>query len=157
MALETKLDLNPETIEHIQDLICINIDAYDGLKESAELIADQRVATVFRELAQERSQIAKELQTYCEWNGEQARQEGSIAAAVHRAWINIRGMVSDGDAYAILAEAERGEDQIKHAYEKALKNSAGSAMTDVLQAQYRKVKAGHDRIRDLRDHYKAMK
>ena len=32
-----------------------------------------------------------------------------------------------------------------------LKNTAGSAVNDVLTQQYAKVKAGHDRVRDLRD------
>ncbi|QDU80044.1 hypothetical protein Pla110_17660 [Polystyrenella longa] len=156
MGLETKLDLNEETIDHLQDLICANIDAHEGLKESAEKISDSSVASTFREIAQERTQLAKELQIYCEWNGEQARKGGSASAAVHRAWIDIRSMLSNGDPYSILAEAERGEDHIKHAYEDALKASAGSAMTDVLQAQYRIVKAGHDRIRNLRDQFKAQ-
>ncbi|TWT39087.1 PA2169 family four-helix-bundle protein [Blastopirellula retiformator] len=59
------------------------------------------------------------------------------------------------DCYAILAEAEAGEDHIKHAYEDALKETAGSAMNDVLQKQYAQVKQGHDRIRDMRDAFKA--
>jgi len=62
--------------------------------------------------------------------------------------------LSGGDAYAVLAEAERGEDQIKHAYEDVLQETAGSAMNDVLQSQYAIVKAGHDKIRDLRDAHK---
>lgn len=69
MAIETKLDLNEETIDHLQSLIRINIDSYEGFKESAEQIEDSDVAVVFHELAQERAQLAKELQIYCEWNG----------------------------------------------------------------------------------------
>jgi uncharacterized protein (TIGR02284 family) len=53
----------------------------------------------------------------------------------------------------VLVEAERGEDQIKRAYEDALVRTAGSAMNDVLTRQYARVKSGHDRIRDLRDHF----
>ena len=63
-------------------------------------------------------------------------------------------VVTNGDAYVVLIEAERGEDHIKEAYEDVLKATAGSAMNDVLQAQYARVKAGHDKVRDLRDAYK---
>jgi uncharacterized protein (TIGR02284 family) len=50
-----------------------------------------------------------------------------------------------------LAEAERGEDHIKRAYEDVLTETAGSPMNGVLQVQYSQVKAGHDKVRDLRD------
>lgn len=155
MSLETKLTLNDTTVAKLQTLIRANIDSYDGLRESAEQIDDALVAELFRELAAERSTLAAELQDYVTWNSEQAVEKGSYAAAVHRTWIDIRSMLSGGDAYAILCEAERGEDHIKHAYEDALKETAGSAMNDVLQAQYAQVKQGHDRVRDLRDAFKA--
>lgn len=66
----------------------------------------------------------------------------------------MRSKLNSGDAYVILIEAERGEDHIKDAYEDVLKETAGSAMNDLLQSQYAKVKAGHDKVRDLRDAYK---
>ena len=153
MSLETKANLKPETVTKLQDLIRINIDAYDGLRESAEEINDPSIATLFRELAQERSKLATELQDYVEWNGEEAIAEGSFAAGVHRAWINVRSKLNSGDPHVVLVEAEYGEDQIKDAYEEALKQTAGSAMNAILQKQYVHVKAGHDRIRDLRDLY----
>ncbi len=155
MALETKSTLNEKTVTKLQRLIRANIDAYDGFKESAELIDDPTVASIFRELAAERSEMASELQTYVEWNGEEAEDDGSVAASVHRTWIDIRGMLNGGDPYVILIEAERGEDYIKDAYEDVLVETAGSAMNDVLQSQYATVKAGHDRVRDLRDAYKS--
>lgn len=154
MTLETKFDLNEETIDKLQTLIQANIDAFDGFREAAKEIEITAIAELFRQLAAERSQLASELQNYVEWNGEAPEKEGSFAASVHRAWIDLRSKLSGGDAYAILSEAERGEDHIKEAYEDALKSTAGSAMNDVLQEQYAIVKAGHDQVRDLRDAYK---
>ncbi|HUG66257.1 MAG TPA: PA2169 family four-helix-bundle protein [Pirellulaceae bacterium] len=157
MVLETKTTLNDKTIESLQKLIRANIDAYDGFREAADEIDDQSVAELFRDLAGERSALATELQECVEWNGEEAEDDGSVAASVHRAWINVRAKLNGGDAHVILIEAERGEDHIKHAYEDILKDTAGSAMNDVLQSQYARVKAGHDRVRDLRDAYKNKK
>lgn len=154
MSLETKYDLNEETIEQLQTLIRYNIDAYDGFRKSAEEIKNPHLASLFRDLAQERSAMATELQEYVEWNNERAEDEGSARAAVHRSWIEVRGKLSGGDPYTILAEAERGEDYIKDAYEDFLKNNPGTALNDVVQQQYSRVKSAHDRIRDLRDHYK---
>lgn len=154
MSVETKATLNDETIDKLQKIIRSNIDSYDGFQEAAKKIDDQQVSQLFRDLAKERSQFASELQQHVKWNGEEAEDDGSVAAWVHRVWIDIRSMLNGGDTTAILSEAERGEDQIKKAYENVLKDTAGSAMNDVLQRQYAKIKAGHDRVRDMRDAYK---
>jgi uncharacterized protein (TIGR02284 family) len=82
---------------------------------------------------------------------------GSWQAMFHRWWLDLRGSLSGGDAYAVLAEAERGEDKIKQMYEEVLKQTAGNPLSDVLHQQYIEVKKGHDRIRDLRDAAKARK
>ncbi len=154
MALETKTTLSDKTVKRLQKLIRANIDSCDGLREAADQVEDQGIANLFRDLANERSQMATELQECVEWNGEEAEDDGSVAAMVHRVWLDVRAALNGGDAHVILIEAERGEDHIKDAYEDVLKDTAGSAMNAVLQAQYVRVKAGHDRVRDLRDAYK---
>ena len=155
--VETEHNLKESTITKIQDLIRANIDAYDGFHESADEINDEDLALLFRQIATDRSTLASELQEFVTWNGEEAAKEGTVAAGVHRAWINIRSKLSGGDAYVILAEAERGEDHIKRAYEDVLKETAGSPLNHVLLQQYVIVKSGHDQVRDLRDIYKAKK
>ncbi len=153
MSVETKTNLDSTTVSKLQDLIRINIDSEEGFQEAAQQIEDVNVNGVFTQLAAQRSQNATELQDYVQWNGEKPRDEGSYAAAFHRTWLNLRSILSGGDVHVVLAEAERGEDSIKQAYEDALKQTAGSAVNDVLTRQYANVKAGHDRIRDLRDSY----
>ncbi len=106
MSLETKFNLSEETIEKLQTLIRYNIDAYDGFQKCAEEIKSPHLASLFRDLAHERSAMATELQEYVEWNNEEAEDDGSASAAVHRTWINIRSTLSGGEPHAILAEAE---------------------------------------------------
>lgn len=155
MNSETKYDLNQETLDKVQQLIQVNIDSEDGFREAAKQIDDVTLASLFTELGSQRGQNAADLQQFVEWNGERAVDDGSYAAAFHRAWLDIRSKLSGGDAHSILCEAERGEDHIKKAYEDALTSTAGSAMNDVLSKQYANVKAGHDRIRLLRDEYQS--
>lgn len=154
MSLETKTNLNDSTIDGLQKLIRYNIDSFDGFTEAADEVNNKRVSTLFRELATERSNFANELQDHVTWNGDEAVDDGSTMAAVHRTWIQVRSALNGGDAYPILCEAERGEDYIKSAYEDVLKETAGSAVNDVLNRQYRVVKSAHDRVRDLRDQLK---
>ena len=155
MALETTANLNEETIEALQDLIQINIDSAKGFRESAEQVEDMNLAGLFREMASTREQLSEELKQHVQYSGERPRNDGTILASLHRTWLDIRAKVNGGDPTSVLIEAEKGEDYIKKAYEDTLKETAGSAVNDVLTQQYATVKAGHDRIRDLRDSYKA--
>lgn len=153
MASQTKHGLSERTVNKVQELIRANIDSFDGLEDAAELINDERLAQLFRSIADERSTFASELQEYVEWNGEQAAKEGTLTARVHHAWINVRNLLGGGDPRAVLAEAERGEDHIRTGYEGVLKETAGSAVHELLLAQYNAIKAAHDRVCGLRDAY----
>lgn len=155
MALETKAHLKPETIKQLQELIQINVDSRDGFRHAAEKLEDMTLSTLFQSLAHQREEQANELSQYVEWNQEKPDREGSFAASLHRSWITIREALSSDSLYPVLAEAERGEDQIKAAYENALRETAGSAVNDVLTRQYAQVKSAHDRVRDLRDEHKS--
>lgn len=155
MSLETTTNLNAETIEALQDLIQINIDSQKGFSEAAEQIEDANLANLFFEMAKTRAGLADELKSHVEYSGERPRNEGTFLATLHRTWLDIRAKINGGDPIAVLVEAEKGEDHIKAAYEEALRNTAGSAVNDLLVTQYSMVKSGHDRVRDLRDAYRA--
>ena len=155
MSLETKANLNEETVSTLQDLIQINIDSAKGFRESAEQIADVNLASLFQEMAKTRQGLAEDLKAHVQYSGERPREDGTFLASLHRTWLDLRAKLTGGDPTTILVDAEKGEDYIKAAYEDALKKTAGSAVNDVLTQQYAVVKSGHDRVRDLRDAYKA--
>lgn len=149
--METVSKLNDDSIKGVQGLIELNIDSSKGFQEAAEKIENPGIADLFRECSRERAQFAAELKNIIRMNGVEPEKDGTIQGAVHRWWLGIRGSVSGGGEHAVLAEAERGEDAIKHRYESTLRNTAGSAVNDVLQHQYTRVKSRHDQIRDMRD------
>lgn len=157
MTTETKLNLCESTLAQAQTLIQANIDSYDGFKEASEKLNNPAIASLFEELASERSHFAQELQQYVSLNHQSPKTSGTALAGLHRVWMNIRGMFSNQNDYDILAEAERGEDHIKEAYEDAMKDDPGNAMSDVLHRQYAQVKSAHDRIRAMRDARKSCK
>ncbi|MCS7465490.1 PA2169 family four-helix-bundle protein [Stieleria sp. ICT_E10.1] len=151
MSLETKTKLSDITIAKLQKLIQANLDSYAGFHEAADKLNHAELSAFFRNIGNERAAMASELQQYVEFSGEKTQDDGSVAAKIHRLWMDIRAKLNGGDPQVILNEAERGEDHIKEAYEGVLKETGGGAMNDVLTAQYAKIKAGHDKIRDLRD------
>lgn len=153
MTIGTSTKLSSEVLATLQDLIRINIDAAKGFDEAADNIEIQSISEMFRQLAIERTANSNELARFVESNQTEAVDSGSILGAIHRAWIDLRSAVSGGDAYAILSEAERGEDRIKKAYEDAIAETTGSAIHSVLAEQFVGIKRGHDRVRNLRDEF----
>ncbi|MFI4897451.1 MAG: PA2169 family four-helix-bundle protein [Phycisphaerales bacterium JB059] len=150
--METTTSLNDDTIDAVQNLIEINLDSHKGFETAAEqLEGSPQLATYFRECGQERQRFARDLQSVVSVNGESPERSGSLKGTAHRWWLEIRGAVQSGDEHAVLAEAERGEDAIKHEYEDVLKSTAGSPLNKTLQQQYAEVKRRHDQIRDMRD------
>ncbi len=125
MALETKLSLDDEVIEKLQDLIQLNLDSYEGFLEAADRIDDKRIAALFRELAADRSSQAAELRGLVSGNGQEPREKGTLGGTAHRKWLDIKAALTGGGTKAVLSEAERGEDHIKGQYEDVLKEIAG--------------------------------
>ena len=151
MVLETKADLNKDTIDGLEQLFQMNIDSADGFEYAAKKVDSDVLKLTFQKINKERRQQAEELKTYLSINEQCVNRNGSYAAALHRCWMKCREYIASNETHAIVAEAERGEDEIKAAYEEILRQTAGSAVNDVLTRHYALVKETHDQIRDLRD------
>lgn len=149
--METPLDLNSETIEALQDLIEANVDSKKILQEAADAVDDEGMKVLFGRIALTRGQHADELASYVMINAEEPEDDGSAAGTARQLWLKLRSAINSGDPRVVLIEAERSEDVIKAMYEKLLKETAGSAMNDVLMRHFREVVKHHDLVRDLRD------
>lgn len=154
---QTLITMSDQARDYVQGLIRLNIDSAEGFTAAAKQIEDPRIADLFHEYAAQRSQNSEELKAAVAFNGEEPEDSGTTAGTLHRWWLEIRGTVTGHDAANVLTEAERGEDSIKHHYEEAIKECSGSPIIQLLKKQYENVKAAHDRVRDLRDAYKAAK
>ena len=77
-----------------------------------------------------------------------------MSGSLHRGWLDIKSAVTGKDDHAIVAEAERGEDVAKTAYENALKEALPASAQTLVQQQSAKVRQAHDQVRDLRDREK---
>lgn len=144
-------NLSDRTVDVLQQLARLNIDSAKGFEEVSEALGDGYVSQVCSQLSAEREQQARELSEYVQWSGEEPVTDGSYLAALHRAWLKCREFLSGNDPYAILKEAEYGEDQIKQAYLEAVDQTAGTAVHPLVLRQYTAVKTAHDRVRDMRD------
>ena len=137
----------------LNDLIETLKDGQEGFRAAASDVESSDLKTLFAEYSLQRSKFAGELQTLARSLGaEDPEKEGSVAGALHRGWINLKAALTSKDEHAILAECERGEDSAVAEYKKALEaEKMPENVLAVLRGQYAKVKAAHDRIRNLRD------
>ena len=141
----------PETVEKIQDLIRINIDSHKGFRKAAECVDHRETSQLLSEMARERERFARDLQAIVSFNQEDPEDDGSLKGKVHRWWMELKGMVTDGDRHAMLQEAERGEDWIKAIYEEITPETASTPAYDILVAQLVSIRESHDRVKALRD------
>ena len=141
------------TTSILNDLIETLKDGQEGFRAASTDVESPEMKTLFSEYSLQRSKFAGELQALAHSLGEKEPETtGSVAASLHRGWINLKAALTSKDEHAILAECERGEDSAVAEFKKALE--VGSLPADVratVQTQFAAVKAAHDRIRYLRD------
>ena len=142
---------NDDVISTLNGLIETCKDGQNGFKEAAEGVDRSDLKSLFYEFSQQRSQFAGELQSLVQSLGGDPENSGSVAAALHRGWINIKSAVTGKDEGAILNECERGEDSAKNAYKNALEEALPANIMETVQTQYAAVQAAHDRVKALRD------
>jgi len=142
---------NDDVISTLNGLIETCKDGQNGFKEAAEGVERSDLKSLFYEFSQQRAQFAGELQSLVQTLGGDPENSGSVAAAIHRGWINIKSAVTGKDDGAILNECERGEDSAKNTYRDALKEPLPANVMETVQTQYTAVQSAHDRIKALRD------
>ncbi|HEV7905593.1 MAG TPA: PA2169 family four-helix-bundle protein [Pyrinomonadaceae bacterium] len=141
---------NDNVISVLNNLIETCKDGQNGFQTAAGGVKRSDLKTLFGQYSQQRAQFAGELQNEVLRLGGDPAQAGSVAATLHRGWMNIKSAVTGEDENAILAEAERGEDTAVSSYKDALADeNLPSDVRSIVERQYAQVKDAHDRIRNL--------
>lgn len=138
-----------QTISTLNSLIETCSDGAEGFRHAAEGLQDAAIKQEFQKYGHERAQFVGELKAEVQRLGGSPESGGSLSGAMHRGWMNIKSAVTGKDDAAIIAEAERGEDVAMEAYETAMKAGLPLQVQVVVQRQFARVKAAHDRVREL--------
>lgn len=140
---------NDDVISMLNNLIETCKDGQQGFQTAAEGVKNSELKTLFHAYAQQRAKFAAELQALVRRLGGDPEQTGSIAASLHRGWINIKSAVTGEDERAVIDECERGEDLAVRNYQEALRGELPSDIHDIVERQAQAVKKAHDQIRNL--------
>jgi uncharacterized protein (TIGR02284 family) len=133
----------------LNDLIETCRDGENGFRTAASAVTGHHLKAMFERYARQRAEMARELQEQVRKLGGNPEKMGSSSAILHRGWINIKALVGASDDQAIVAEAERGEDAAKAAFEKALKQNLPAGARELVEQQAAIVFAAHDEVRAL--------
>jgi uncharacterized protein (TIGR02284 family) len=148
---------NDKAISVLNNLIETVKDGELGFKTAAEGLKSVDTKSKFVEFSRQRSEMVRELQNEVRRLGGDPEKSGSVSGSLHRGWLDIKSVITGKDDHAIVAEAERGEDVAKSAFESALKETLPGTAQTLVQQQAAKVRQAHDFVRDLRDREKVTR
>ncbi|PYS76912.1 MAG: aldehyde dehydrogenase [Acidobacteria bacterium] len=140
---------NDEVISTLNGLIETCRDGQNGFQTAAEGVKNSELKSLFYSYSQQRAKLVGELQDEVRRLGGDPETAGSLAASLHRGWMDIKSAVTGKDDNAIISECERGEDAAVSNYRDALGKDLPANVRSIVERQFASVKEAHDRIRSL--------
>ena len=147
--------MDDKITSQLNELIETSKDGEQGFLKAARDTKTAELSTLFTQCATRCAEGARELQEVVRGLGGKPENTGSTAGALHRGWISVKEALSARDDVEILEEVERGEDYAKAQYRKALEQALPANVKTIVERQYQGVIANHDKVRALRDRYRA--
>ncbi|MCW3477150.1 PA2169 family four-helix-bundle protein [Limobrevibacterium gyesilva] len=145
---------NESDIKILNGLIETTLDSADGYSEAAKEARNPRFTTLFQARATERQHLIRQLQAEVVRLGGAPEDSGTMLAAAHRAFLNLKSSVTGSDQ-SVVDEVEAGEDHVKAKFEAALDNEELSPSGKALVTRiYGSIKAGHDEMSQLKHELK---
>ena len=143
-----------DVLDVLKDLVECCKDGEYGFRECAEQARDPQLKSTFLQRADDCRRGAQELNDAIRQCGGTPEDGGSAMGAMHRGWVSIKSKLSTYDDKAVLEEAERGEDNAKARYMKALQKDLPPQVRTVVERQMQGVQRNHDQVKMLRDQFR---
>jgi len=135
----------------LNSLIETTIDSVDGYRESAAATEDARLKGMFETFASDRGKVVQDLRARVTALGGTPEDDGTVLAAAHRKFVDLKSLVTGRDDQAIVNEVERGEDHIKAKFEKAIADEEISSETrGIITRAFESVRRGHDAMSQMK-------
>lgn len=140
----------PDLPQTLRDLIRSLEDGRMGMVELSRHLRSEPTRQFFLRESQVRADYAAELQAELRrLDDETEKPGGTVAGTLNRIWGDLLGHLGAGDR-AVLATAERGDDETTRLYFEALTVELPADLRGMLIRQQRHVLQAHNKIRSLR-------
>lgn len=133
----------------LNELIEITRDGLRFYEHAREEVKDARLKVLFRDMSQAKTEVIQALAVKVAANHEQPAQGGTVMGKLRQVYADTKATLSSDEGAAYVAELEDTEDRILHAFEDAMKD-ADPDVRALLAVELPKVRACHDRMRDLK-------
>ena len=146
MTSQTTITVSNADRVQLLDLLHMNIDSRDGFAYAGERLAEKHssLSIRFHRYSQQRNDFCEKLKEIEEMNHEKPNMRGTIAASLHRTWMELRDELNEAvDVSAVVFEARRGEGYIKEAYEMAMNSVVEPRLRALLNSQFESVKESY--------------
>lgn len=133
-----------EVLDQLNKLLTRNHDAEKGYQEAAESVKDAELKSLFLTQSRQRSEFAMELEREIRTLGGEPDNGTSLAADLHRAWINVKSTFASNDDKATVKECQRGDQEALENYNSVLQETDLVASTrEVLLRQKQSIDSAH--------------
>ena len=139
-----------ETIDHLSGLISVCKDGERGYHEAAETVSNAQVRSICNEYEKQRAHFVRDLQTEVERLGGDPPDHGSVAAVLQRGWMDLKSVLSGGDARALIAVCETEDDTAQAAYERVLSTDIAGHTRTLVEKQWRKIQEARQHMLRLK-------
>jgi len=131
---------NKEIIEGLNDLLEKNYDSEKGFKNAIEDVEDAGLKAFFTGKAQQRYDFGHEIKAEIKKLGGKPDKGGSMTGTAHRAWMDIKSVLSLNTPEAVLDACETGEEAALKDYDEFLKENVVSAdLRNTISSQRSKI------------------
>jgi uncharacterized protein (TIGR02284 family) len=144
-----------ETISLLNTLIETSRNGQLGYAEAARLVHDTRLETVLEGFSKERGGFVKALQAEVTKLGGTPAEHGTVGGALHRGWMDLKSAATLGDAGAILAACETGEDSAWTHYKHATDSDVTGESRALIEKQWVQIKEALAYLQNLQGEVKA--
>ncbi|GAB2582587.1 PA2169 family four-helix-bundle protein [Dyella jejuensis] len=137
-------------IDVLNDLIEITMDSYEGYREAAEHLENTEVAALFSRWALNRRHVLCELRHAVQNLGGRPVAEGTVLGSARRFFVDLRTHLT-ANHDAVVEEAERSDEHLKHQFESALNDyRLSTPVRDAVEHAYLSVKTCHGIVHELK-------
>lgn len=150
MASVSPESTNGAILTALNDLIDVCRDGAEGYMAAWEQLKDDAMKGVCSQYAKQRGEFVIELQDEVQRMGQTPEPSGTTRAAAHRGWMNLKSVITNGDAQAILAECHTGDQIAVDTYERVLHQEIlPQNIRDKVQHQYDLIRLARDSMESL--------
>lgn len=145
---------NEKSVEVLNTLIEINNDRIAGYETATKETEEADLKALFTGLKQTSEKCNVELISEVVKLGGEPIEGTKATGKLYRVWMDIKSALTGKDRKVILTSCEFGEDVAVDTYQKVLRDNLSDINTDqqkMLNLQLTQIKAGHDKVKNLRD------